>query len=104
MSLISMLMNGPKLTSTVKPHVYAASVVAEWSEVYRCIGVSERTTAEIVVKMDRVRNGKPPVNASSLHRRLRKMETLGFVSHREVCVEYSTKPVMVWQRETKPCP
>lgn len=107
MSLISMLTSGPTINQKPKkPHVYPPAVIAEWKEAYRCIGIGERTTAEVAVKMNRVRSprGLPSVCESALHRRLRKMETLGYVSHRKIVVDYSTKPVMVWKRVTPPCP
>lgn len=104
MNLATMFASGPTLKAKEeKPHRYSTTVVAEWQEVYRCIGIGERTAAEVTVKLNRTRKeGLPEIAAKATHRRLRKMEELGFVSQRKISIEQSAKPVMIWKREIKP--
>lgn len=105
MNLGEMFASGPTLKANRResaPH--RDSTLAIWNEVYRCIGVGERTAADVTVKMNRTRkDGTPEFNTKVTHRRLRRMEELGFVSQRMISVEHSTKPVMIWKRVKKPC-
>lgn len=106
MNLGEMFAHGP--TMKVKPakgkHVYPESVMKEWRETYRAIGVSERTAAEVIIKMNRVRKpGLPKLLIGMVIRRLRSMEKQGFVSQRKGFVAGSRKPVMFWKRVKKPC-
>lgn len=106
MNLATMFASGPTLKAKRKPpeHVYPITILKDWQETYRAIGVSERTAQEIIVKMNRVRDKSlPKLRVSSLLRRLRSMEAKGFVEQRKCHIETSTKPVMFWKRVKKPC-
>lgn len=105
MNLGEMFATGPTIkTGKRESAPHRDSTLAIWKEVHRCIGVGERSAADITVKMNRTRkDGTPKFNAKATHRRLRRMEELGFVSQRMISVEHSTKPVMIWKREKQPC-
>jgi len=104
-SFAAMLSSGPMIRSEpVKVHTYPAKVMRDWQDIYAAMGVTEKTAVMIAEKLARTRKaGLPEISVKSLHRRLRKMEELGFVSQRKVTLDPKVRPVMIWARLNKPC-